>query len=145
MAESNNCATLYGKSLTISTKMSVEICDLIRNKPVAKARRLLQDAIDMKRPLPLKRFIADLGHKPGLGPARYPISACNGFLKLFDSIESNAENKGLNVNNLVIVFAKADKAEARWRYGRKGKTKMKNTHVKLTVEEKNLNNKGAKR
>lgn len=136
MAETNiNVASLNAKDLQISTKMSIEICSLIRNKNLSKARNMLRDVVDMKRAIPIKRFNADLGHKPGIGIGRYPISASKVFLKLLDSVESNAENKGLNVNNLVITHAKADKAEARSRPGRKGRAKMKNTHVELKVQE----------
>ena len=136
MTDKNNTAKLHVKSLPISTKMSVEICSLVKNKFLAKARRILQDVVDMKRPIPIRRFNADLAHKPGMGAGRYPVSASAVFLKLFDSVEANAENKGLNVNNLFIASAKADRGEARWRYGRKGRAKMKNTHVELIVEEK---------
>lgn len=145
MNDKNNTATINVRSLPISTKMTVEICSLVKNKPLFKARRMLQDVVDMKRPIPIKRFNADLCHKPGMAAGRYPVSASSTFLKLLDSVEANAENKGLNVNNLVIVQAKADRGEARWRYGRKGKAKMKNTHVQLIVEEKNLETKEAKK
>ena len=136
MEDKKNIATLNGKSLQISTKMSVEICNLIRGRSIPYATRLMQDVVDMRRPIPIKRFNADLAHKPGMASGRYPVNAAKVFLKLLNSVEANAENKGLNVNSLIISFAKADKGEARWRYGRKGETKMKNTHVQLCVEEK---------
>ncbi len=145
MTESINTASLKVKSLPISTKMSVEICNLIRDRPLSKSRRLLQDVVDMRRAIPIKRFNADLGHKPGMAAGRFPVIASKTFLKLFDSVEANAENKGLNVNNLVVTFAKADKGEARWRSGRKGRTKMKNTHVQLVVEERAAETKEAKK
>ncbi|MBI2148108.1 50S ribosomal protein L22 [Candidatus Woesearchaeota archaeon] len=140
-----NTAVVNGKSLPISTKMSIEICRLIRNKELSKARRMLNDVVSMKRAIPITRFNADLGHKPGMASGRYPINASKMFLKLFDSVEANAENKGLNVNNLFVTHAKADKGEARWHYGRKGKAKMKNTHVEITVEEKSTEIKEVKK
>ncbi len=145
MIETTNIASLNAKSVPISTKMSIEICNLIRYRPLSRSRRLLQDVVDMKRAISIRRFNADLGHKPGMGPGRFPIIASKTFLKLFDSVEANAENKGLNVNNLVITFAKADKGEARWRSGRKGRTKMKNTHIQLVVEERSAETKEAKK
>src|SRR3989338_3258115 len=96
MTEKNNIATVNAKSLGISTKISVEMCNAIRNQPIAKARRLLQDIIDMKRPLKLTRFVGDRGHKPGkLAAGRYPIDLSIIFLKLMRSLEANAETKGL--------------------------------------------------
>ncbi len=101
-----------------------------------KAKRVLQDVVSMKRALPIKRFDFDLGHKPGMAAGRYPINAGKEFLNLLNSLESNAQNLGLNVNNLVITHAKADWAERRPRYGRKGGVRAKNTHVQLKAEEK---------
>ena len=112
------------------------ICDEIRNKDLKKARRILQDVVSMRRPLNFKKFNADLCHKPGMAAGKYPIAASKTFLNLIDSVEANASNKGLNVNNLFITFAKADRAATRWRFGRNGRVAMKNTHVKIKVEEK---------
>ncbi len=134
--QKDNTAVLHGKSLPISTKMSVEICNAIRGKPLARAKSILIDAIEMKRAIPIRRFTWNRCHHKGVGPGRYLPTASKMFLKLCESIEANAENKGLNVNNLVIVQAKANKAEARWHSGRKGRAKMKSTHIDLIVQEK---------
>lgn len=97
---------------------------------------ILNDVVNMKRPLVFKRFNMDLSHKPGMPAARYPVKASKMFLKLLDSVEANAENKGLSSDKLFISFAKADRAEKRKRFGRKGSVEMKSTHVKIRVEEK---------
>ncbi len=135
MENKNNTAEINVKSAPISTKYSVEICSNIRGKDVNRAYRILNDVVNMKRALPTRRYNFDLGHKPGLGPASFPIKASNYFLKLLDSIKSNAANKGLNVDNLIITFAKADRAESRYRGGRKGRQRAKSTHLKLIVQE----------
>ncbi len=136
MTEKNNFAEVYGKSLAISSKYSIIVCDHIRNKNLASARRILEDVVNMKRALVFSRYNMNLCHKPGLAAARYPVNTSKVFLKLLDSVESNASNKGLNVNNLIISYAKADRAETRPRSGRKGRVNMKSTHVKIRVEEK---------
>ena len=135
MKDKTNIAKLNGKSLQISTKISVEICNAIRNKNLIQVKRILQDAADLKRAIPIKRYNWNLGHKSGMAAGRYPVKASNVFLKLCKSLEANAENKGLNVSNLVLIHAKADKAEAKWHYTKKGRTKMKNTHIELIAEE----------
>lgn len=145
MEDKTNIATLNVKSLPISPKMSVEICNVIRNKHLPKVRRMLQDVISMKRAIPVRRYGDNLGHKPGMGAGRYPINASKVFLKLIRSVEANAENKGLNVNNLFIVHAKADRGETRWRNSRMGRVKMKNTNVELKVEEKTIEEKKKKK
>src|SRR5438552_943627 len=105
--ENKTSASLHAKGLPISTKMSVEICKNIRNKPLARARVIVGDMVKMKKPIKVRRFLADLGHKPGIGPGRFPIHAGKVFLKMFDSVQANAENQGMNVNNLVITTAQA--------------------------------------
>lgn len=144
MVEKVNVAEVYGRSLPISTKMSVEICNFIRSKELSNAKKILQDVVSMERALPIKKFNMDTPHKPGIAAGRYPIEASKIFLKLLDSVEANASNKGLDVNGLVISFIKADRAERRWRSGRKGRTTMKSTHVKIIVEERK-DNSGAKK
>jgi large subunit ribosomal protein L22 len=134
--ENKTSASIHAKGLQISTKMSVEICKNIRNKPLAKAKIIVGNMVNMKQAIKVRRYLADLGHKPGMGPGRFPIAAGKVFLKMFDSIQSNAENQGMNVNNLVITTAQANKADARYHNGRKGRTRMKNTHLFLVVEEK---------
>jgi len=137
MENKTNTAEVYGKSLPISTKISAEICGAIRNRQLSMAKNFLNEIALMKRPLALKKFNRERPHKRGnIAAGRYPVKTAKEFLGLLNSLESNAENKGLDVNSLVISFAKADKAERRWRTGRKGRMKMKNTHVRITVEER---------
>ncbi|MBS3175156.1 50S ribosomal protein L22 [Candidatus Woesearchaeota archaeon] len=130
-----NSAVVNARSLPISTKYSVEICNFIRYKDLKTARKQIENIVEMKKALPIRRFGWDLGHKKEVGPGTYPVKAGKHFLQLLDSAKSNAENKGLNGENLVITIAKANKAERRWRAGRKGRVKMKNTHVTIKVEE----------
>lgn len=124
-----------GRSLPISTKYSIEICREIRNKPLARAKRILEDVVTMRRALPIKRFTFDLGHKSGMAAASYPVAASRGVLKIIALLEANAENKGLNPEKLTITFAKADKAERRWHTGRQRPTLMKSTHIELRARE----------
>ncbi len=131
-----NFAEVYGRSLPISSKVSMIICDEIKNKELSKAKIILEGIVSMRKPLRFRKFNSDLCHKPGMAAGRYPIKAGETFLKLLDSLESNAGNKGLNTNSLIISYAKADKAETRWHYGRQGRVKFKSTHVRIRAEEK---------
>ena len=145
MENKKNIAEVNVKGLPISTKFSVEICKNIRGKSLKTAYRLLNDVVSLKRAIPFTRFNFDLGHKPGLGAASFPVKASGYFLTLLDSIKLNAESKGLNSEKLIITFAKADRAEARYRGGRKGRQKAKSTHIKLVVQEKVQEDKGVKK
>jgi len=115
-----NMARVQGTALPISTKQSVEICNFIKNKNVAKAKQLLLGVID----------------KTGIGPGRYPEKASEHFIQMIESVEANAQFKGLNTSNLVIVHASAHLAGKSWHYGRKSRRKMKRTNLEIVVEEK---------
>jgi len=134
--DKENIAKVVGKDLPISTKLSVEICNFIRYKELRKAKYLLQEIIDEKKALPMKRFNMDLGHKPGnIAGGSYPKKATKYFLDLMDALEKNAENKGLNTESLKINFATANKGPKQWHYGRKRRRVAKRTHIELRVIE----------
>lgn len=129
-----NEAVARARSMAISPKMSMEVCDNIRGRRLEKAIALLEDVLKMKRPIVVRRFNRDLGHKAGYGPGRYPMKTANIFISLLNLAKANAENKGLNSENLVINFAKADFAERRQHQGRH-RGKMKSAHVEIHVKE----------
>lgn len=123
-------------AIPVSFKQSVEICRFIENKDVNKAKKLLQEVIDKKSAIPFKRFNFDLGHKKGVGPARYPEKASKEIIKLIENVEANAQFKGLNTSNLVIAHISAHKAGKAWHFGRKTRRRMKRTNIEIIVEEK---------
>src|SRR3989338_733008 len=129
-------ARAVGRDLSISKKQSVEICNWIRYKTTKQATQILEDAIAMKRAIPFKRFNWNVGHRPGMGPARYAVNAATEILMLIKSAEANAQVKGLNTGNLKIVHINAQKAPTPHHYGRQRGTKMKRTHVELVVQQK---------
>lgn len=129
-------AKVVGKFLPISTKFSVEMCRYIKKKPLAKAVVMVRDVLDMKRALPIIRFNKDCAHKPGkMAAGRYPQKVSKEFLNLLNTLEKNAENKGLDINSLVINYASASIGVARWHPGRKRRRQFKNTHVEIRAVE----------
>ncbi|MBS3102546.1 50S ribosomal protein L22 [Candidatus Woesearchaeota archaeon] len=129
-------AKTTGKSLPVSFKQSVEICNFIRNKNVNDAKNILAGVINKKRAIPFTRFNRDLGHKKKIGPGRYPIKASKEIVRLLESVEANAQFKGLNTANLVISGISANKASKAWHFGRKRRRKAKRTNIEIIVEEK---------
>ena len=134
--ESKTMARAYGKSLPISFKHSLEVCNFIRNKKMQDAKKMLQKVIEGKMAVPYRRYNFDLGHKKKIGPGRYPIKTSAELLRLLEDVEANAQFKGLNAGNLVISFLCAKKPSIAWRYGRKRRRKMKRTDVEIVVKEK---------
>src|SRR3989338_9085261 len=110
-------AKAVGIALPVSTKQAVEICRFIRGKNVEKAVKELKEVIDEKRAIPFRRYNrGGIGHRPGIGPGRYPKKACGEILKVVNSAASNAKSKGLS--SLIIRFITPQKAATQWHYGR---------------------------
>lgn len=137
MTTNENSATVNSKDLSISTKHAIEICNFIRGKNLLKSKEYLQKVLEMKKAIPFKRYNRDMGHKPGsLGPGRYPQKASNVILKLLESLEINAQNKGLDTAALYLKTVVPNKGSNVWHYGRQRRRRMKLTHIFMLAEEK---------
>lgn len=129
-------AKVKGKDLQISTKHCIEISNYIRKKEIKKAKELLKLAIEKKKAVPFKKFNKDAGHKKGrIAGGKYPVKACTEVLKLLNSVEANAQFKGLNTSNLIINHICVNKGSGSWRYGRHIRRKGKRTNIEIVVEE----------
>lgn len=128
-------ARVVGRVLPISTKASIEICNNLRKKSVARAKTILKGVMTLKTPIKFTRFTSGAGHKKGIGAGKYPVKAAGEILKLLEGTESNAQFKGINTSNLIITHISAQKAGNVWRYGRFRRRKMKRTHIELIVKE----------
>ncbi|MAH01684.1 MAG: 50S ribosomal protein L22 [Candidatus Woesearchaeota archaeon] len=136
-----NMARALGISLPISFKQSIEICNFIRNKDVIYAKRVLSEVIDHKSAIPFKRFNKGVGHKKRISAGRYPKKASMGILNLINHVEANAQFKGLNTANLVIIHINANKASKVMHFGRKRSREAKRTNIEITVQEKRVDKK----
>jgi len=143
--DNEKMAKALGKDLPISMKFSTQICKAIKGKSIQRAKRILQDVINMKKPIPMSRFNRDLAHKRGMGPGRFPVNAAKEILKIVEQVESNAQFKGFDTTSLEIVGMNANKAASPWHYGRKRRRKMKRTHIEIIVAEKKSEDKEAKK
>ncbi len=95
--------------MPISFKHAVEICRFIKGRKISEAKKILEEVIALKRPIPFKRYKKKVAHKniDGWYAGRYPQKACKYILKILKNLEANAEYKGLDVDKLVIVHAEA--------------------------------------
>ncbi len=128
-------ARAVGRALPISTKASIEICNSLRKKNLANAKRILNDVMRFEKPMKFTRFTNGLGHEKGMASGRYPIKAASEILGLIESCEANAQFKGLNTSSLTISSITAQNAGNVWRYGRHRRRKMKRTHIEVVLEE----------
>lgn len=126
------------RNLRISWKNSVMIAKTIRRMPLKKARRILNEIVTLKRPLKYTKFYDSMTHKAGMMAGRYPVNAAKEFIKLLDNVENNADEKGLDVDKLMILNISANKSGARIPRGRRmfGKREAKSASIQITVMEK---------
>jgi large subunit ribosomal protein L22 len=130
-----NMAKASGRNLNVSMKQAIEISKYVRGRSLTQAKMLLQQAIDMIHPIPFTRFTNGLGHKPGMGPGRYHPKACAEILKVLESAESNAKNKGFNAQDLKVLHIAAQTAPKQWHYGRKKRSVFKAAHIEVVLAE----------
>lgn len=136
-----NMARVFGRSLPISFKQSIEICNFIRNKDLNYAKNILNRVINQKQAMPFRRFNTNIGHKKNIASGRYPKKASNEILNLINHVEANAQFKGLNTANLVIRHINANKASKVIHSGRKRSRESKRTNIEIVVQEKTVGNK----
>ena len=126
-------------NIPVSTKHSVEISGYLRYKNTSFAKEFLEDVIALKKAVPFKKHKKNIGHRKGkIAAGRYPIKAVQEVLNLLNSLEANAQNKGLNTESLYISSIIPNFAARPWHYGRQRRVKMKRTHLKITAEEKEV-------
>ncbi len=133
----------------ISRKEAYEIFKILRGMKLVEAKKLLNDVINYKYPIPYTRYKLSIAHKKGLPKlfpkwkspiGRYPIKACKYILRLLENVENNASHKGLSIDNLVITHAAAHRGPylKRWMpraFGRATPKYRSLTHMEIVVSE----------
>ena len=134
--EEAHFATAKSLNLPISTKQSYEIANFLRYKNLQKAKKLLEEVLKKKIAVPYKRYNRDTGHKKGkIAAGRYPEKASKSFLMLLNSVEANADDKGLDNEKLIISELRTTMGTQQWHAGRLRRRRMKRTHIYVKVEE----------
>ncbi len=136
-------AIASGRDLRISPKASREICHYIKGMRLDKAKEVLQEVIELKRPIPYRRHKKKVAHRKGVegfDAGRFPQKAAGVVLKLLDSVEANAEFKGLYTDRLKIIHIAAHRARVIRNYiprafGRSSPYFHHLTHIEVAVEE----------
>jgi large subunit ribosomal protein L22 len=129
--EKKESAMVRGTDLGISTKHSIDICNMIRGKSIENALKMLDDVLHYKKVVKMNK--REVGHKHGKGimAGRYPQKACAEFVRLLKQLNFNAIVNEVEPTECVI-FCKADVASRPYR--RQGH-RFKRTHVLLKLEK----------
>lgn len=107
-----------GYEIPMSFKKAMEICRALKGKKIPHAIKFLEDVIELKTPVPMKKHKKKVPHKniPGWYAGRYPQKTAKEILKVLKNLKANAEYKGLKPEELTIVHAQAKKGRAIVRY-----------------------------
>lgn len=132
--ETGHRAVAKALNLPISTKHCIEISSFLRYKSTRFAKEYLQNVVTLRKAIPFKKFIRDIGHKAGMSAGRFPRKAAAEFLKLLNSVEANAQSKGLNTSSLKIIKLLANRAAVPMTGGRRRRG-TKRTHIEIEVSE----------
>jgi large subunit ribosomal protein L22 len=144
MLNEEKTAIASGRELKVSHKAAREVCKAIKGRMLNNAKQYLRDVIAKKQAIPYTRYNKKLPHRHGIVNAfsgRYPIKASHAILNILESAQSNAENKGLDVDRLKIIHAAAYKGMKLKRYTPRahGSASPKYdtlSHVEIVLEEK---------
>ncbi len=132
-------AKATGREMRVKFKDCVEICAAIKGMKAEKARDYLQGVLDGKALIPIKKTKTQRGHKKGMKPyGKRPVKAAGAVLDVLRSAMSNAEFKGLDVENCVVTSALAQRGHKVRRAKPKGRHAIFEVHlttVQIFIEE----------
>lgn len=134
------------RDVDVSVKDMRELVKVLKGMRLDKAIDFLKRVIELKEPVPFKRYKGKIAHKRGLSDkwkwpsGRYPVKAARHVLKLLENVKNNAENKGLDLDRLVIKHIAAHKGITlkRWMpraFGRATPKFDRRSSVEVIVEE----------
>lgn len=134
-------AKAYGKELQISPKESVEICREIRNKDVDYAIEYLEKVVNGEQAVPYRKHKKQIAHNKGVGPGGYPKKAAEHIKNLLEECKANAENKGLDSDNMKIITIAAHEGSPIKGFqpramGRSSPHNTTTTNVEVILQEK---------
>ncbi|MBW3011924.1 50S ribosomal protein L22 [Candidatus Woesearchaeota archaeon] len=130
-----NMAKAVSRNMPISRKHCIELCSVLRGKPLERAKTILQNVVDMKEPVPFRKYNHNVGHRKKMGPARFPVNASKALLSLLNTVTANAQMKGLATGKLVICHMNAQQGPKFMKRGRQARMQMKQCHVEVAVME----------
>jgi len=136
-------AKASGRDLRISPKAAREVCHALKGIDLDAAKEFLEDVIDMRRMVPLKRHKKKKPHHKGLQKwfaGAYPIKAAKAILAILDNAEANAEYKGLDIDRCKLVHITAQRGMKIKNYiprafGRSSPYHTTLSHIEVIVEE----------
>lgn len=133
-------AKAYGYELHCSHKDSRNLAYALRRMKSEKAKKLLEEIIAMKQPLPAIYHNGKRAHQTSIGPGSFPQKAARYMLKILENAENNAEYKGFDVENMRITHivayrGRTIKGTMPRAHGRATDKNTITTNVEIVLEE----------
>lgn len=114
--EDRETARAAGKRIDISFKDAVVICDKVRGMLLNDAIELLDEVSLLKRSIPFRRFNIGIGHRKKAEDfkiGKYPQKASRQIRYVLVNARNNAEEKGMETDDLKIIHVQALKGMKR--------------------------------
>ena len=137
-------AKASGRELRVSPKHATEVCKTIKGMRLQQAKTYLNEVIQKKAAIPFRKHKKKIPHRRGLQQkayaGRYPVKAAQKILQVLESAETNAEYKGLDVENLKITHTSASSGMKIKRYKPRAFGRMTPhfetlTHIEVILEQ----------
>ena len=135
-----------GSDLRVHFKNTCVTASAIKKMTLTKAKKYLEDVVAHKQAIPFRFFNGCVGRHAqakmtNATQCRWPEKSCKFLLHLLKNAESNAETKGLDVDNLVINHIQVNRAQKQRRrtyraHGRTNPYMSSPSHIELVLEEK---------
>jgi large subunit ribosomal protein L22 len=134
-------ARARGVEIPMSPKKTYEVLNAIRGLPLSRARRILEDAVALKKAIPFRRYNQETAHHRGVGPGRFPVKVAKNLLQLLKNAEENAEYDSLDTDRLYVKVAasgrgKIRKASMPRAQGRATQWNEQTTNVEIVLAER---------
>jgi large subunit ribosomal protein L17e len=109
------CVKARGSYLRVHFKNTRETAAALQGLKLKKALAYLADVKEHKQAIPFRRFNGGVGRTPQVNhfkvtQGRWPVKSVAFILGLLKNAESNAEAKGLDLENLVIRHIQVNQA-----------------------------------
>ena len=103
--------------INASYKDLTQVLRAIRGKSVKDAKKILDDAVTLKRAIRFSKFNKGMGHRSELGgkKGKYPAKECRIALHILNNAFASVQSKGLD-ENAVVLHAAAYKQNVFPRY-----------------------------
>eukprot|EP01118_Nematostelium_gracile_P004266 TRINITY_DN14_c0_g1_i1.p1 TRINITY_DN14_c0_g1~~TRINITY_DN14_c0_g1_i1.p1 ORF type:complete len:189 (+),score=58.98 TRINITY_DN14_c0_g1_i1:66-632(+) len=135
-----------GSDLRVHFKNTRETAAAIKGFTLRKAQKYLEDVIAQKQAVPFRRFNGGVGRCAqakafNATQGRWPKKSAEFLLNLLKNAESNAENKGLDLESLVVTHIQVNAAPKGRRrtyraHGRINPYMSNPAHIELILSEK---------